>query len=26
MKEARAGNLPRVNSIEELKNALDADD
>jgi DNA-damage-inducible protein J len=26
MKEARAGNLPRANSIEELKNALNADD
>jgi len=26
MKEARAGNLPRVNSIEELKTALHADD
>jgi DNA-damage-inducible protein J len=26
MKEARAGNLPHANSIEELKNALDADD
>jgi DNA-damage-inducible protein J len=26
MREARAGNLPRANSIEELKNALDADD
>lgn len=26
MMEARAGNLPRANSIQELKNALDADD
>jgi DNA-damage-inducible protein J len=26
MKEARAGNLPRANSLEELKNALNADD
>lgn len=26
MKEARAGNLPRVNSIDELKKALNADD
>ncbi len=26
MREARAGNLPRANSIEELKNALRADD
>jgi DNA-damage-inducible protein J len=26
MKEARAGNLPRVNTIEELKAALRADD
>jgi DNA-damage-inducible protein J len=26
MKEARAGNLPRVNSIHELKKALNADD
>ena len=26
MKEARAGNLPRANSIEELKTALRADD
>lgn len=26
MKEARAGNLPRVNSIEELKKALNAGD
>ncbi|MES2770772.1 MAG: type II toxin-antitoxin system RelB/DinJ family antitoxin [Pseudomonadota bacterium] len=26
MKEARAGNLPRANSIEELKSMLDADD
>lgn len=26
MMEARAGKLPRVNSIEELKNALRADD
>jgi len=26
MKEARAGNLPRANSIEELKRALRADD
>ena len=26
MKEARAGNLPRVNSIEELKKSLNADD
>jgi DNA-damage-inducible protein J len=26
MMEARAGNLPRANSIEELKNALNADD
>lgn len=26
MTEARAGNLPRANSIEERKNALDADD
>lgn len=26
MKEARAGNLPRVNSIGELKAALHADD
>ena len=26
MKEARAGNLPRVNSIDELKAALHADD
>ncbi|OYV37397.1 MAG: RelB/DinJ family addiction module antitoxin [Rhodospirillales bacterium 20-64-7] len=26
MKEARAGNLPRANSIEELKKALNADD
>ena len=26
MMEARAGNLPRANSIEELKHALDADD
>jgi DNA-damage-inducible protein J len=26
MKEARAGNLPRANGIEELKNALNADD
>jgi DNA-damage-inducible protein J len=26
MRESRAGNLPRANSIEELKNALNADD
>ena len=26
MMEARAGNLPRASSIEELKNALNADD
>ncbi len=26
MGEARAGNLPRANSIEEFKNALNADD
>ena len=26
MKEARAGNLPRANSIEELKKALNEDD
>jgi DNA-damage-inducible protein J len=26
MKEARAGSLPRVNSIADLKAALDADD
>ena len=26
IKQARAGNLPRVNSIEELKSALNADD
>ena len=26
MKEARAGNLPRANSIEELMSALHADD
>lgn len=26
MKEARAGNLPKVNSIEELKKSLNADD
>ncbi len=26
MREARAGNLPRANSIAELKQALDADD
>jgi DNA-damage-inducible protein J len=26
MKEARAGNLPRANSITELMTALDADD
>lgn len=26
MREARAGNLPRANSIDELKNALRADD
>jgi DNA-damage-inducible protein J len=26
MMEARAGNLPRANSIEELKTALNADD
>jgi DNA-damage-inducible protein J len=26
IKEARAGNLPRANSIEELKSALNADD
>lgn len=26
MKEARAGNLPRANSIEELRTALHADD
>lgn len=26
MKEARAGNLPRANSIEELMTALNADD
>ncbi len=26
MKEARAGNLPRANSIEDLKKALNADD
>ena len=26
MKEARAGNLPRVNTIEDLKAALRADD
>lgn len=26
MKEARAGNLPRANSIEELKKLLHADD
>ena len=26
MMEARAGNLPRANSIEELKKALHADD
>lgn len=26
MMEARAGNLPRANSIQDLKNALDADD
>lgn len=26
MKEARAGNLPSVNSIDELKKALNADD
>jgi DNA-damage-inducible protein J len=26
MIEARAGNLPRANSIQELKNALNADD
>ena len=26
MKEARAGNLPRANSMEELRKALNADD
>jgi DNA-damage-inducible protein J len=26
MREARAGNLPRANNIEELNNALNADD